>query len=339
MKHFYRSNRRLALKGIAYVAINTIVSSSFAQRAAWPDKPLKIVIPFAAGGTADVVARLLASVLTERLGQPVVVEAKAGANGIIGADSVAKAAPDGHTLLLHSSAHAINASLYKKLPFDTERGFVPVAPVVAPGVFVIVVHPSLPVRNLREFIDYARAKPDAVSYGSAGIGNGLHLAGEMLGQMAGIKLLHVPYKGAAPILNDLVGGQIQMMFNSPLAVQAFVRDGKLRLLAQTGLKRSTALPDVPTVAESGVPGLAGYEASSWYGLYAPAGTPSDIVARLNAETVRAMNQPEVMDKLAALGTGALPPTTPAQFAAFMHGEVERYARVIRAANLSLDTGN
>ena len=172
------------------LATAIIASRAFAQRAAWPDKPLKIVIPFAAGGTADVVARLLATALTERLGQPVVVEAKAGANGIIGADSVAKAAPDGNTLLLHSSAHAINASLYKKLPFDTERGFVPVAPVVAPGVFVIVVHPSLPVRNLREFVEYARAKPDAVSYGSAGIGNGLHLAGEMLGQMAGVKLLH-----------------------------------------------------------------------------------------------------------------------------------------------------
>ena len=338
MKHFDPLNRRLALKGYALTAISIVATSSFAQRTAWPDKPVKIVIPFAAGGTADVVARLLAAALAERLGQPVVVESKAGANGIIGADSVAKAAPDGNTLLLHSSAHAINASLYKKLPFDTERGFVAVAPVVAPGVFVIVVHPSLPVRNLREFVDFARAKPDAVSYGSAGIGNGLHLAGEMLGQMAGIKLLHVPYKGAAPILNDLVGGQIQMMFNSPLAVQAFVRDGKLRLLAQTGLKRASALPDVPTVAESGLPGLGSYEASSWYGLYAPAGTPADIVARLNAETVHAMNQPEVMDKLAALGTGPLPSTTPAQFAAFTHGEIERYARVIRTANLSLDAG-
>jgi tripartite-type tricarboxylate transporter receptor subunit TctC len=338
MKHICQPNRRLALMGSAATAISLVVPCAFAQRTTWPDKPVKIVIPFAAGGTADVVARLLAAALTERLGQPVVVETKAGANGIIGADSVAKAAPDGNTLLLHSSAHAINASLYKKLPFDTERGFVPVAPVVAPGVFVIVVHPSLPVRNLREFVDYARTKPDAVSYGSAGIGNGLHLAGEMLGQMAGIKLLHVPYKGAAPILNDLVGGQIQMMFNSPLAVQAFVRDGKLRLLAQTGLKRSVALPDVPTVAESGLPGLAGYEASSWFGLYAPAGTPADIVSRLNAETIRAMNQPEVMDKLTSLGTGPLPPTAPAQFAAFTHGEIERYARVIRTANLSLDAG-
>ena len=307
-----------------------------ARAAAWPDKPVRIVIPFASGGTADQVARLLAAELQPRLGQPVVVEARAGANGIIGADAVAKSALDGHTLLLHSSAHAINASLYKKLPFDTEKTFAPVAPVVAPGAFVLVVHPSLPATNLRELVEYARAKPGVVSYGSAGIGNGLHLAGEMLAQMTGIDLLHVPYKGAAPIVNDLVGGQIQMMFNSPMAVQTFVREGKLRIIGQTGASRMPALPDVPTLAESGVPGLAGYEATSWFGLYAPAGTPAEVVARLNAETIRAMNQPEVMSRLAVLGTGALPPTTPAQFGAFTRSEIERYAKVIRAARLSLD---
>ncbi|MCJ0765564.1 tripartite tricarboxylate transporter substrate binding protein [Variovorax terrae] len=330
----FKPNRRNVLVASSLFAMNLVAKSAFAQRPAWPDKPIRLVIPFASGGTADLVARLLANVLSERLGQPVVVDAKAGANGIIGADAVAKAAPDGATLLLHSSAHAINASLYKKLPYDTERAFTAVAPVVAPGVFVIAVHPSLPARNLRELIDYARVHPDTVSYGSAGIGNGLHLAGEMLAQAAGIRLLHVPYKGAAPIVNDLVGGQIKMMFNSPLAVQSFVKEGKLRLIAQTGLKRSAALPDLPTVSESGLPG---YEATSWYGLYAPAGTPADIVARLNAETLRAMNLPEVMDKLAVLGTGALAPTSPAQFAAFTHGEIERYARVIRAAQLSLDS--
>ena len=329
------SRRRLLGAALPLAAGGWLTATS-ANAAGWPDKPVKIVIPFAAGGTADMVARLLANELAQRLGQPVVVEARAGANGIIGADAVAKSAPDGYTLLLHSSAHAINASLYRKLPFDTERSFAPVAPVVAPGAFVIAVNPQLPVTTLREFVEYARARPDTVSYGSAGIGNGLHLAGEMLSQQAGIKLLHVPYKGAAPIVNDLVGGQIQMMFNSPLALQAFVRDGKLRLLAQTGTKRMASLPDVPTVAESGVAGLANYEATSWYGLYAPAGTPADVTARLNVETVRAMNQPEVMARLAVLGTGPLPATTSEQFGAFTRAEVERYARVIRTANLSLD---
>jgi tripartite-type tricarboxylate transporter receptor subunit TctC len=334
----FKPNRRSVLAASSLFAINLVANPAFAQRPAWPDKPIRLVIPFASGGTADMVARLLANELSQRLGQPVVVDAKAGANGIIGADAVAKATPDGTTLLLHSSAHAINASLYKKLPFDTERAFVPVAPVVAPGAFVIVVNPALPVRNLRELVEYARAKPGAVSYGSAGVGNGLHLAGEMLEQMAGIRLLHVPYKGAAPIVNDLVGGQIQMMFNSLLAVQAFVKDGKLRLIAQTGARRMTSLPDVPTVAESGLPGLANYEATSWYGLYAPAGTPAEVIARLNAETIRAMNQPEVMAKLAVLGTGPLPPTSAEQFGAFTRAEIERYARVIRTANLSLDAG-
>ncbi|CAN5633527.1 tripartite tricarboxylate transporter substrate binding protein [soil metagenome] len=325
------SRRRLLAAGAALPIAALLPPASHA--AGYPEKPIRIVIPFASGGTADIVARLLANKLTERLGQPVVVDARAGANGIIGADGVAKAAPDGYTLLLHSSAHAINASLYKKLPFDTLRYFTPVAPVVAPGVFVVVVNPSLPVNNIPELLAYAKAHPDTVSYGSAGIGNGLHLAGEMLAQMGGVKLLHVPYKGAAPILNDLVGNQIQMMFNSPLAVQGFVKDKKLRMLAQTGLVRSSALPDLPTVAESGLPG---FEVTSWYGLYAPANTPAPIVQRLNAETIWAMNQPDVQERLASLGTAALPPTTPAQFGEFTRSEIARYASVIRKANLSLD---
>ena len=327
--------RRSVLAAALPLAASSLLPAG-AIAAGWPDKPVKIVIPYAAGGTADMVARLLANELSQRLGQAVVIDARAGANGIIGADAVAKSAADGYTLLLHSSAHAINAGLYKKLPFATERDLVAVAPVVAPGAFVLAVHPSLPVHTVAELVEYTRARPDAVSYGSAGVGNGLHLAGEMLSQMAGIQLLHVPYKGAAPIINDLVGGQIQMMFNSPLAVQSFVKDGKLRVLAQTGAKRMLSLPDVPTVAESGIPALASYEATSWYGLYAPAGTPASSVSRLNTETLRAMNQPEVMAKLAVLGTGPLPSTTPEQFWAFTHAEIERYARVIRAAKLSLD---
>lgn len=304
-----------------------------AHAAAYPDKPLRILVPFAAGGTADMIARLLANKLGQRLGQPVIVESRAGANGIIGADAVAKSPADGYTLLLHSSAHTINAGLYKKLPFDTTRDFAAVAPIMAPGPFVVVVNPALPVRNVQELLAHARSQPDALTYGSAGIGNAMHLAGEMLAQMGKVKLLHVPYRGAAPIINDLVGNQIQLMFNSPLAVEGFVREGKLRLLAQTGLQRSPALPDLPTVAESGLPG---YELTSWYGLYAPASTPVAIVERLNNLSIWAMNQPDVQQALAQLGTGLLLPTTPAQFEAFTRSEMARYAQVIRTAHLSLE---
>ncbi|MFT4192225.1 MAG: tripartite tricarboxylate transporter substrate binding protein [Comamonas sp.] len=331
-----RKNEALSRRGLlagATVAATATWLPWAVGAPAWPDRPIKIIVPFAAGGTGDAVARLLAEQLAQRLGQPVVVEARAGANGTIGAQAVARSAPDGLTLLLNSSAQAINAGLYRKLPYDTERDFVAVAPVVAPGPFVVVVHPSLPVHDIGELLAYARAHPGQVSYGSAGIGNALHLAGEMLGQMGGVKLLHVPYKGAAPILNDLVGNQIQMMFSNPMAVQAFVQNGKLRLLAQTGATRLATLPDLPTVAEAGLPG---FELTSWYGLYAPAGTPGAVVQRLNEETLRGMNQPAVMERLSALVTGPLPATPPRAFEAFTHREIERYASVIQRAGITLD---
>ena len=314
-------------------ALISLAGAPGARAAAWPSRTVRLLVPFPVGGTADVVARLLAERLAASLGQPVIVDPKPGANGIIASDAVAKAAPDGHSLLLVSAAHASNASLYTRMPYDSGRDFVPVALVAPPGPMVIAVHAGLPVHSLRELIQYAKAHPGDLAYGSAGIGNILHLAGEMLGQMAGIKLLHVPYKGAAPALSDLAGGLLQMMFNSALAVATFVKEGRLRLIAQTGLKRSPALPDLPTVAESGLPG---FEVTGWFGLLAPARTPADVVQRLNGEVNRVMALPELRDKLALLGSSEAPTLSPDGFAGFLKSETQRYALVIKAAGLSLD---
>lgn len=297
----------------------------------WPERTVRIVIPFPPGGTSDVVARLMAERLTAALGQPVIVDAKPGANGIIASDFVAKAT-DGHCFLFASAAHASNASLYPKLPYDTARDFIPVAQIVPPGPMVIAVHTSLPVRTIAELIDHAKKNPGAVTYASAGIGNTLHLAGEMLGQMAGIQMLHVPYRGAAPALTDLAGGQVKLMFNSALAVAPFVKDGKLRLIAQTGQKRSAAMPDLPTVQEQG---LVGFEVTGWFGLFAPAKTPADVVQRLNAEINRVMALPELREKLVLLGSNEVSTLGPEGFSAFVNAETSRYSAVIKAAGVSL----
>ncbi|MBV7467486.1 MULTISPECIES: tripartite tricarboxylate transporter substrate binding protein [unclassified Acidovorax] len=303
--------------------------------ATWPTRPLRIVLPFAAGGSSDLVARLLADKLGQALGSPVVVESRAGANGIIASEAVARST-DGHSLLWISAAHAINASLYPRLPYDSQRDFAPVALVASPGPMVIAVPAALPVRSLSDLIALARRQPGQVSYASAGVGNVLHLAGEMLAQQAGVQLLHVPYKGAAPALNDLAAGQVNLMFNSALAVAPMVKDGRVRLLAQTGAQRSPALPaDLPTVAET--LGLTGFQVTGWFGLLAPAAMPADVVGRLNAECVRILALPELREKLALLGSADTPTQSAREFGAFLAAETDRYARVIRAAGLRLET--
>ncbi len=304
-----------------------------ARAAAWPNKPLRIVIPFAAGGSSDIVARLLADKLAAALGQPVLVEARPGANGILASQSVARA-DDGHTLLLVGAAHAINDSLYPKLPYDTARDFQPVTLVASPGPLVLGLHAGLAAKTLPEWLAQARRQPGTASYASAGVGNLLHLAGEMLAQQSGVPLLHVPYKGAAPALNDLAGGQVQAMFNSALALDPFVKEGRVRLLAQTGVRRAAWLPaDLPTVAEAA--GLPGFQVSGWFGLLAPASMPAEAVARLNAECLKALALPELRDKLALLGSNEVPTQTPREFGAFLSAELERYARVTGAAGLKL----
>ena len=331
------TRRRLLQAGLTRGCVGSWALADGARAANWPSgptRPMRIVIPFPAGGTADVTARLLADKLAAVWGQPVVVESKPGANGIIASDAVAKAVPDGHTLLLASASHASNATLYPRLPYDSARDFAPVALVAPPGPMVIAVNAALPLHSLRELVDHARQRPGALAYGSAGMGNTLHLAGEMLCQMAGIRMLHVPYKGAAPALNDLAGGQIQLMFNSALAVAPMVKDGRVRLLAQTGLVRSAALPaDLPTAHEAGLPG---FEVTGWFGLLAPARTPADALRTLNAEVNRAMALPELRDKLKLLGSDEAPTLSPEAFGSFVVAETTRYARVIKAAGIQLD---
>jgi tripartite-type tricarboxylate transporter receptor subunit TctC len=316
---------------LAAFAGAVFAGAGLSHAATWPERTVRIVIPFPPGGTSDVVARLMAERLASAFGQPVIVDSKPGANGIIATDFVAKST-DGHTFLFASAAHASNASLYPKLPYDTARDFLPVAQIVPPGPMVIAVHTALPVRSIQELIDFARKNPGIVTYASAGIGNTLHLAGEMLSQMANIRMLHVPYRGAAPALTDLAGGQVNLMFNSALAVAPFVKDGKLRLIAQTGQRRSNALPDLATVQEQGV---AGFEVTGWFGLFAPAKTPTEVVQRLNAEINRVMALPELREKLVLLGSNDVPTLSPDGFGAFVNAETARYAAVVKSAGVSL----
>ena len=322
--------RRLVFAGLGLAAWPAVRAAGF------PDKPIRILITTTAGGQADVVARALAAKLADKLGVACVVEAKPGANGIIATDLVAKAPADGHTLLMATGSHAINPAVYPKLPFNPQRDFAAVAQVVAPGPLVLLAHPALPAKTVPELLALARAKPGELTYGSAGIGNTTHLGGEMLQQLAGVKLTHVPYKGMSQAVNDLMAGHVQLMFNPWPVVEAAVKDGKLKVLAQTGATRMAALPDLPTLAESGV---KGFELTGWYVLLAPAGTPPDVVARLNAATIEALAHPETRSRLASLGGGATPSLKPAEVAAFIQAETARMVSVAKAAGIALDTPN
>jgi len=300
--------------------------------AAYPEKPVRIVVPFTPGGVTDVLARLLAGKLSEGLKQPFVVENKGGAGGILGTDAVAKAAPDGYTLLVTNTIQTTNPAIYRKLPYDAERDFVPVALVSDPSGLILVASASLPAKSVGELIALAKQKPNEISYATPGVGSAMHMAGEMFNARAGVKLLHVPYKGMSQALNDVIAGQVMLTFQAPGVVIPHIQSGKLRALAQTGAVRSSVLPDVPTLAESG---LEGYYIAGWFGLFAPTGTPAEIVKRLAAEAAQAMSEPATREKLTSLG--ASPPTmTQEQFAAFVKAEAARAAGVAKMAGIDLD---
>lgn len=307
-----------------------IAAPAFAQ--VYPAKPIRLIVPFAAGGGNDNVARLVGKRLADSLGQPVVVDNRPGAGGAVGAELAAKAPPDGYTLFLGGvGSHAINPNLHPKLAYDPIRDFAPVE-LLAKAPLILVVHPSVPVHNIAEFIAYARANPGRLNYASNGNGSSSQLAAVMFDSMAGIDMVHVPYKGLAPALADLLSGQVQLMFSSVVAILPHIKAGKLRGLAVTGAKRLASLPELPTIAEAGLPG---YEASSWYGILAPAGTPRDIVAKLNAELAKALDQPEVRASLIA--EGAEPAGgSPEQFAAHIRTEKERLGKIIRDANIRME---
>jgi tripartite-type tricarboxylate transporter receptor subunit TctC len=303
-----------------------------AQAQTWPSKPLKLIVPFPPGGSTDILARALGQKLSEGLSQPVVIDNRPGAGGSIGAEAAAKAAPDGYTLFLGGvGSHAINPNLHDKLPYDPIKDFAPVG-LLAHAALILVVHPAVPARDIAEFTAYARANPGRLNFASNGNGSSSQLAAVMFDSMAGVDMVHVPYKGLSPALSDLLSGQVQVMFSSVVAILPHVRAGKLRALAVTGARRLAAMPELPTIAESG---LAGYEASSWYGILAPAGTPRDIVLKLNAELGKALEQPEVKNSL--LAEGAEPVGgSPEAFAAHIRSEKERLGNLIREAKIRLE---
>jgi tripartite-type tricarboxylate transporter receptor subunit TctC len=296
---------------------------------AYPAKTVRMIVPFAAGGGTDIIARLVAQKLTESLGQTFIVDNRAGANGIIGTELVAKAPPDGYTILLGTTAtHAINISVYSKLPYDPVKDFAPITNL-AYSAFIISVHPSIPARSIKELVALAKARPGQISYASAGMGNSTHLAGELFCMLAGIKMVHVPYKGSGPAMVDTVAGQTAATFDSMQASVPHIRTNRLRPLAITATTRSPVLPDLPTIGEAGVPGA---EAGSWYAMFAPAATPRPIVLKLNAEIIKALALPDVRDRLATVGVDPIG-NSPEQFATELQSEILKWGKTARIANV------
>ena len=293
----------------------------------YPSKPIRLIVPFAPGGGTDLTARAIAQKLTEAWGQTVVADNRAGANGTIAVDIATKSAPDGYTLTMISSSHSVNSSLYK-LPYDLTRDLAPITQATSQP-YALVVHPSVAAKSIKELVALAKAKPDGMAYGSSGIGGLSHLSGALFCSLADIKLVHVPYKGGFPALNDVVGGQIQMLFSTLLQSDAQRKAGRVRALAVTTKKRSAGAPDLPTMQEAGV---AGYEVAGWYGVLAPAKTPRPIIDKLNTEIVRILHSADIQNKLAADGSEPVG-NTPEQFHAHIKSEVAKWAKVVRDANI------
>ncbi|MDB5864137.1 MAG: hypothetical protein JWO70_1943 [Betaproteobacteria bacterium] len=296
---------------------------------AYPAKPVRIIVPYAAGGNTDLTARAVAEKLSDAYKRQFIVDNRPGAATNIGTEAVARAPADGYTLLMGGAANAINMSLFAKLPYDTLRDFEPIALCVQ-GANVLAIHPSVPAKNLKELIALAKARPGTLNFASSGLGSSNQMAGELLKVMAGINIVHVPYKGNAPALTDLIGGHVEMIFNGVPSVLPHIQSGRVRGIAIGSLKRFAALPNLPTFDESGV---KGYEATTWFGMMAPKNTPKDIVARLNVETDKALKSPDIRDRFATEGLEPMG-GTPESFTKFMRSEIDKYAKVIRAAGIA-----
>jgi tripartite-type tricarboxylate transporter receptor subunit TctC len=313
---------------LSMVLLVSTMDSSFAQT--YPTKPIRIIVPFAPGGGSDILSRILGPKLTKSWGQSVIVDNRGGAGGIVGTEMVAKAPPDGYTLTMgYIGTHAINPSLYPKLSYDPVKDFAPVA-LVAAMPNILVVHPSLPVKSVQELIALAKSKPGELNYGSGGVGTAPHLAGELFNYMAGVKMVHIPYKGSGPALTELLGGHLSLMFNTMVQTTPHVKADKLRGLGVTSAKRSAAIPELPTIAESGLPG---YEMVGWFGVLAPAGTPKEIVTKLNIEINKILNMPDVKELLVTLGSEPTGITTPEQFGAFIKAEITKWAKVVKESGM------
>ncbi|WP_140636749.1 tripartite tricarboxylate transporter substrate binding protein [Methylibium rhizosphaerae] len=306
------------------------LSAGAALAAAYPDKPIRLVVPFAPGGGTDLIARTLAAGMSKELGQNVIVDNKPGAGTIIGTDAVAKSPADGYTLVIATFAHAVNPSLQPRLPYDTDKAFAPVA-LIGKGPNVLVVRPDSPYRSVRDVIAAAKASPGKLTYASQGNGTSAHLAGEMFTNLAKVEMTHVPYRGAGPALTDLLGGQVDMIFGTAAAVSTFIDSGKLRPLAVTTAARSPSLKDVPALADT----VPGYVVESWYGLYVPAGTPADVIARLNAATRKAAQTDDFRKKVESEGL-VISAGPPAELDAYVRAEEARWRKVVKENNVKPD---
>ena len=325
-------NHKLTRRHVIHaVALAVALASGSAMAQIWPSKPISLIVPFPAGGTTDVLARALADKLTQSLGQTVIVESKPGAGATLGADYVAKAKPDGYTLLVGAVHHTIAASVYKKLPYDFQKDLAPITTIaLVPNV--LVVNASTPARNVAELVSMLKARPGAYNYGSNGNGTAQHLIGTQFENLTGTDMTHIPYKGSGPLATDLLGGQVAMSFDTVTPVLQHIKSGKLRALAVTTAKRSSALPDVPTLDEAG---LKGFNIGTWFGVLAPAATPKDILARLNADMVKAIQSPEFRKRMDEIGAEPIG-NSAEQMAQQIKGETEKFARLVKDAKVTIE---
>ena len=319
---------KLSRQTMAGLVLAAFCGAAAAQN--YPAKTVRMVVGYPPGGPTDVLARIVSQKLTQTWGQQVIVDNRPGASGMIGAEFTARAAPDGYTLLMVPVTYAVTPSLFAKMTYDVEKDLSPVAQVAA-APFILVVHPTLPVKTVKDLIALDRRSPGQINFASASTGGMPHLAGELFNSMTGTKLVHIPYKGAAPATTDLLSGQVTLMFNNMLSAMPQVKAGRLRAVAVTSSKRSAAAPELPTIAET----VPGYEASGWYGAFAPAATSKELIGRLNAEMNRIMKMPDVTQRLAGDGVEAVG-TTPEQFGAYLKQEIAKWGKVVKAANVRID---
>ena len=322
--------RAVAMLGTVAVVSSMLMGSTVLAQPAYPTKPIRLIVPFAAGGTTSILARLLADRMSQSIGQPIVVDNRPGAGGNVGMDLVAKAEPDGYTILMGPIGLAINPALYSKMPFDPLKDLAPIG--LYGGVpNLLVVNPSVPATNLAEFIAYAKANPGKLNYASNGNGTSSHLAAEMLKSAAGLNIVHVPYKGGAPAMQDLIGGQVTMLFDQMPAVLPQVKSGRVRVLGVSSIKHSAAAPDIPPIADT----LPGFDMLVWFGLLAPQGTLSAIIGKLNGEMVKALNEPAFQAQLVGMGVTPMP-GSPETFSRYLQSETTRWAKVVKDAGARID---
>src|SRR5688572_24266424 len=317
--------------GRATLAVALLAAPATLAAQEYPVKPIRWIIPYPTGGTSDFLARIIGQKLTEAWKQPILVDNRSGANGNIGTDAAAKAAGDGYTMLLVASTFTMNPSVYPNLPFDTEKDFAPVTTILWQP-YLLSVHPSLPVKSVKELVALARSRPGAIDYGSGGVGNATHIAGERFASMAGVKLNHVPYRGVGPSITALLAGEVQVLYASSVAVQPYIKSGRMRVLAVTGSKRIAQMPDVPTVSEAGLPG---YVEGNWQAVLVPAKTPRAIVDRLNQELVRVIKLPDISAQIRQVGADVIA-STPDEAAALVRNDLKKYAEVIKRLNIKVE---